>query len=93
MPLDCALAPGLQLDTLEPEAQLKAPGAKVAIRTRKLYATSSSLRPTARSSTLGMARKQHLGEICSKMNPKRLPYADNDSDENFEDNKENDYPF
>ena len=64
-PLGCAVAPGLQLDTLVPEAQLKAPGTKVAICTHKLYATSSSLRPTARSSTLGMARSQHLGEICS----------------------------
>ena len=67
VPLGCALAPGLQLDTLEPEAQLKAPGTKVAIRTHKLYATSSSLRPTARSSALGMARKQRLGECCSKI--------------------------
>ena len=70
MHLDCALAPGLQLDTLEPDAQLKAPGTKVAIRTHKLYATSSSLRPTARSSTLGMARRQHLGELlCENAEP------------------------
>jgi replicative DNA helicase len=32
-------------------------------------------------------------EFHSKMNPKRLPYADNDSNDNFEDSKEDDFPF
>ena len=32
-------------------------------------------------------------EFHSKMNPKRLPYSDNDSNDNFENSKENDFPF